>query len=172
VADRAPQVSTLRRTQRSGPQQASRRVTTYRRILVPLADSKEPSHAIDFACQLAAEHHASLIALTVIEVPMMVPMDAHMIAEEAAAHQLLEEARAAAHGYQIGFSARVVRARDAGEAIVQTAIQYNPEIIILSAKRKQKSSGRTPPFGRTVRFVLTHSPCRVMVATLPQARRA
>jgi nucleotide-binding universal stress UspA family protein len=113
-----------------------------------------------------------LIALIVIEVPMMVPMDAHMIAEEAAAHRLLEEARAAVHSYQISFSARVVRARDAGEAIAQTAIQYNTEIIILSAKRKQKSSARTPPFGRTVRFLLTHSPCRVMVATLPQARRA
>ena len=121
---------------------------------------------IDLACQLASEH-ASLTALGVIEVPMMVPMDAYMIEEEAAAKRVLDVARTIAHRYGVSFSVRIVRARDAGEAIVQEAIRDNTEIIILSAPCKPRSSGRATLFGRRVLFVLKHSPCRVMVATSP-----
>jgi APA family basic amino acid/polyamine antiporter len=121
---------------------------------------------IDLACQLATEH-ASLTALSVIEVPMMVPMDAHMIEEETAAKRVLDVARAIADSYGVSFSVRIVRARDAGEAIVQEAIRDNTEIIIMSAPRKPRSRGRANLLGRRVQFVLKHSPCRVMVATSP-----
>ena len=88
----------------------------YRRILVPLADAKKSERAIEIACRLAGEHGVSLTALTVIEVPVTVPMDAHMIEEETEAKRVLDLARAIAHGYGVSVSARVVRARDAGEA--------------------------------------------------------
>ena len=97
----------------------------------------------------------------------MVPMDAHMIEEEEEAKRVLDVARAIAHGYGVSFSVRVVRARDAGEAIVQEAIRAKTELIILSAPRKPRSSGRGRLFGETVQFVLKHSPCRVMLATSP-----
>jgi len=126
---------------------------------------------IELACRLATEH-ASLTALSVIEVPMMVPMDAHMIEEETAAKRVLDAARAIAHNYGVSFSVRIVRARDAGEAIVQEAIRDNTEIIILSAPRKPRSSRRADLFGRKVQFVLKHSPCRVMVATAHTDRRS
>jgi APA family basic amino acid/polyamine antiporter len=129
-----------------------------------VSNPKEP--VIDLACQLATEH-AALTGLSVIEVPMMVPMDAYMIEEETVAKRVLEVARAIAHSYGVSFSARIVRARDAGEAIVQEAIRDNAEIVILSAPRKPRSSGRADLFGRKVQFVLKHSPCRVMVATSP-----
>ena len=109
----------------------------------------------------------SLTALTVIEVPVTVPMDAHMIEEETEAKRVLDLARAIAHGYGVSVSARVVRARDAGEAIVDEASRANTEIIILRAPRKRRSSGHTLLVGETVRFVLKHAPCRVMVAAAP-----
>jgi basic amino acid/polyamine antiporter, APA family len=160
-------LTTFRRPRKSGFKRPGARVTTYRRVLVPLVDSSEPERTVAFACQLAAEHQASLTALSVIVVPMMVPINAYMVEEEAAAKQLLEKARAAAHSYDVGCSTRIVRARNAGEAIVHEATQHNTQIIILGAPRKSTSSGRTRVFGRTVQFVLTHSPCRVMVATPP-----
>ena len=157
----------FRRARKPSPRRPDERVTTYRRILVPLAASHEPDRAIALACRLAAEHRASVTALSVIEVPMMVPMDAYMIEEEAAAKELLERARAAAHSYEISCSTRIVRDRNAGEAIVREAVQHNTEMIILSARRRPGSSGRTGVFGRTVRFVLAHAPCRVMVTAPP-----
>ena len=138
-------------------------VTAYRRILVPLADAKESERAIDIACRLAAEHGGSLTALTVIEVPIKVPMDAYMIEEEAEAKRVLDLARAIAHRYGVNVSARVVRARDAGEAIVEEASRANTEVIVLWAPRKRRSSSRARLFGGTVDFVLKHAPCRVMV---------
>ena len=78
---------------------------------------------------------ASLTALTVVEVPVTVPMDAHMIEEETEAKRVLDLARAIAHGYGVSVSVRVVRARDAGEAIVEEARRANTEIIHLEAPR-------------------------------------
>jgi APA family basic amino acid/polyamine antiporter len=166
VAGRTAKRQSVRRARKSSSRHESGRVATYRRILVPLSDPQEPERVIDLACQLATEH-ASFTALSVIEVPMMIPMDAHMIEEETAAKRVLDVARAIAHSYGVSFSVRIVRARDAGEAIVQEAIRDNTEIIILSAPRKPRPSGRADLFGRKVQFVLKHSPCRVMVATSP-----
>ncbi len=143
------------------------RIAAYRRILVPLVDAKESERAIDIACRLAAEHGAAVTALTVIEVPVTLPMAAQMIEEEAEAKRILELARAIADGYGVSVSVRVVRAREAGEAIVEEASRANTEIIILRAPRKQRSSRRARLFGGTVDFVLKHAPCRVMVAAAP-----
>ena len=55
---------------------------------------------------------------------------------------------------------RVVRARNAGRAIVEEAERRGAEIIVLGARRGQHSA----IFGHTVDFVLKHAPSRVMVA--------
>jgi basic amino acid/polyamine antiporter, APA family len=136
----------------------------YRRILVPLADAKESERAIEIACRLAAEHRAALTVLTVIEVPVVVPMDAFMVEEEAEAKRALDLARAIADGYGVRVSVRVVRARGAGEAIISEAGRASTELIVLWALRKRRSRGSTHLFGETVDFVLKHARCRVMVA--------
>jgi nucleotide-binding universal stress UspA family protein len=56
---------------------------------------------------------------------------------------------------------RVVRARNAGAAIVEEAERRGAEIIVLGARR---AGGRRAIFGRTVDYVLKHAPSRVMVA--------
>jgi len=152
----------LRRKGRGGEGAAA-----YRRILVPLADAKESERAIEIACRLAAEHRAALTVLSVIEVPVVVPMDAFMVEEEAEAKRALDLARAIADGYGVRVSVRVVRARGAGEAIVAEAGLASTELIVLWALRKRRSSGRTRLFGETVDFVLKHARCRVMVAVAP-----
>jgi basic amino acid/polyamine antiporter, APA family len=136
----------------------------YRRILVPFADPQRSERAIEIACRLAAEHGAALTVLTVIEVPVVVPIDAFMVEQEAEAKQALDLARAIADGYGVRVAVRVVRARDAGEAIVAEAGRASSELIVLWALRKQRSSSRTRLFGETVDFVLKHARCRVMVA--------
>jgi basic amino acid/polyamine antiporter, APA family len=142
-------------------------VAAYRRILVPLADAQESERAIEIACRLTAEHGAALTVLTVIEVPVVVPMDAFMVEEEAEAKRALDLARAIADGYGVRVSVRVVRARDAGEAIVAEAGRARTELIVFWALRRLRTSDRTRLFGETVDFVLKHAPCRVMVAVVP-----
>ena len=66
----------------------------YRRLLVPLDTSPESIQAFEIACRLAADDHASVTAIAVIEVPALLPLDAHMQDDEDAARRLLELAGA------------------------------------------------------------------------------
>jgi nucleotide-binding universal stress UspA family protein len=143
------------------------RTIGYRSSLVPVADTAETAKALDVACRLAAEHGSSITALAVIEVPPVLPLASHMLAEEADAKLLLRRAEAVAESYGISVHGRVVRGREAGTAIADEATLRKVELVVLGARR-----GRRRPFGRTVEAVLKHSPCRVLVIAPPQVAAA
>src|SRR2546423_60137 len=140
----------------------------YRNILVPVSEALESEEAVDLAARLATERRASIAALSVVEVPLELPLDARLPSEERRADALLDEARAIGDSYGVDVRARLVRARNAGRAIVDEAERRNTEIIVMGAPRKGRG-GRATIFGGTVDFVLKHAPCRVMVAAAPKA---
>jgi nucleotide-binding universal stress UspA family protein len=137
----------------------------YRSILVPLADNPETVKALDVACKLAVEHGAKLVAVAIVEVPPLLPLDAHMQAEEAEATRLIARARAIGDLYGVAVAGRVERARDAGEAVVSVARGCGCEVVVMGAPRRRGSR----VFGRTTEVVLKRSPCRVMVVAAPAA---
>lgn len=102
-----------------------------------------------------------MTAVTVIEVPLELPLDTELPEQEAAANALLDDARAAGELHDVRVITRLVRDRDAGEAIVSEAASRQADIVVLGAPR---SNMRTRVFGGTVDYVLRHSPARVMVA--------
>src|SRR5712691_11521864 len=91
----------------------------YRRLLVPLLANPESERAVEVACRLAAERHASITVVTVIEVPPLLPLDAHMAEEEWEARRLHVRATAIADAYGVAVVSRTVRAREAGAAILE-----------------------------------------------------
>ena len=147
----------------------ARKTIAYRRILVPVADREISEQAMAIACRLAAERRTSVTAVSVIEVPVELPLDAHMLDEEEELKPVLAEATAIAELHGVGVEARTLRGRAAGEAIVEEAKRARSEIIVLSAPRKPRVSSRAAVFGSTVNYVLTHAPCRVMVAAAPDS---
>jgi APA family basic amino acid/polyamine antiporter len=159
----APLVQTIRAPLPVGPAIA----LEYRNILVPVSEALESEEAVDLAARLAAERGASIAALSVVEVPLELPLDARLPAEERRADVLLDEARAIGDSYGVDVRGRLVRARRAGGAIVEEAERRGTEIIVMGAPRKR--GGRGTIFGGTVDFVLKHAPCRVMVAAAPKA---
>jgi APA family basic amino acid/polyamine antiporter len=161
---RAPLVETIRAPLPVGPAIA----LEYRNILVPVSDALESEEAVDLAARLSAERRASIFALSVLEVPLELPLDARLPAEERRADALLDEARAIGDSYGVDVRERLVRARNAGRAIVDEAERRGTEIIVMGAPRKGRG-GRGTIFGGTVDFVLKHAPCRVMVAAAPKA---
>src|SRR4029078_13675437 len=48
----------------------------YRNVLVPVIDRHDSEAAVDLASRLATERGASIVALTVLEVPLALPMGA------------------------------------------------------------------------------------------------
>jgi nucleotide-binding universal stress UspA family protein len=138
-----------------------RHALEYHRILVPIVDREISEEAMALAAELAAERKTSVTAVAVIEVPLELPLNAHMFDEERKVRPALADASAIAELHGVVATPRVVRGRSAGEAIVAEAKRAGSELIVLSAQRKSRLAG---VFGHTVDYVLRHAPCRVMVA--------
>ena len=132
----------------------------YRNVLVPVKPGRASEEAIDLACRLAADRGATIAALSVIVVPLDLPLDTRLEEEEHAADEALDVAAAIAELYGVKFTERIVRARHAGRAIVDEAKRRQSEIIVMGAPRAGRGHG---VFSDTVDFVLKHAPSRVMV---------
>jgi nucleotide-binding universal stress UspA family protein len=139
----------------------------YRRLLVPVLGAPESEKAMTAACRLAAERHATVAALTVIEVPSLLPLDAHMTEEEGDARKLLARVEAIGDAYGVTVVTRKVRARDAATAILELVDSGAFELVVIGAKRRERASKRAPAFGPTVQHVLRRATCRVMLVALP-----
>jgi nucleotide-binding universal stress UspA family protein len=135
----------------------------YRRILVPVGNNAESEKAMDVACRLADGRHASITCVTVVEVPPLLPLDAHMLEEETRAHQLLDRARAVADSYGVACSPRMVRGREAARAILDQAAASGAEIIVIGAPRTARAGKGAAALGTTVEHVLKRATCRIMV---------
>jgi nucleotide-binding universal stress UspA family protein len=128
-----------------------------RNVLVPIAQNIESERAMDVACRLAADRGATIAAVSVVEVPPVLPLDAHMDAEEREAHRLLERAAAIGDSYGVSVTPRIVHARDAAEAVVAEAERRRTEVVVIGAPRRRGT------IGTTVEHVLKKAPCRVMI---------
>ena len=133
---------------------------------MPVVDGPGSQKAVDVGCRLAAEHGASIVALAVIEIPPLLPLDAHMTEEEAEARQVLAGASAIGDSYGVTVSGRIVRAREASAAIVEQVGTCAIELIVIGAPRARR---RHAVFGKTIEHVLKQVPCRVMVVAAPEA---
>ena len=117
---------------------------------------------MEVAARLASERRARIVAITVLEVPLHLPLDAELPEAESRADAVLDEARAIGDSYGVDVVTRIVRGRRAGRAIVDEAMRRNAEIVVMGAPRRERRGKAI--FGETVDFVLKHAPCRVMVA--------
>jgi APA family basic amino acid/polyamine antiporter len=132
----------------------------YRSILVPIVAGPQSREAVELAARLATERAGMIVLLRVVVVPLELPLDADLHEQMQTADELLDRAAAVAEPYGVRVVERIVRARQAGRAIVDEAERRGSEIIVLGAPRGQHRA----IFGHTVDYVLKHAPCRVMVA--------
>jgi basic amino acid/polyamine antiporter, APA family len=135
----------------------------YRTIVVPVVRSYESEEALVAAARLAAERRATIAVVNVIEVPLERTLDNVTPEEEAEADDVLEQSRGLLETYGVRAVTRVVRARRAGQAIVEEAERRNAELIVMGAPRRP-ARRQTALFGPTVDHVLKSSPCRVLLA--------
>jgi APA family basic amino acid/polyamine antiporter len=132
----------------------------YRSILVPIVAGPESREAVEVAARLATERAGRIVLLRVIVVPLELPLDADLTEQVEEAHRLLDDAYAIVEPYGVRAVERVVRARQAGRAIVEEADRRVTEVVVLGARRGAYKS----IFGATVAYVLKNAPSRVMVA--------
>src|SRR3954451_7692437 len=162
----APMRATLRAPVLIGPAIA----LEYRSILVPVKPGRESEEAIDFACRLAAQRGSTIAAVSVVLVPMELPLDAELPEAEAEANKALDTAIAIGELYGVDVIGRLLRARSPGRAIVREAERRQAEIIVLGAPRLGRPQRAI--FSETVDFILKNAPSRVMVVAGKKAAAA
>ncbi len=138
-----------------------------KRIIVPLLDRATWRDAVDVACDLAAEHRATILLVHVIEIPWTLGLDVPLPEVEEEARSLLEAGRTVVAGRGLQVEARILRHRAATEAIVGLARETGADAIVME-------SG-TPPWWslarieRTVSGLLRRASCQVIVVKAPRA---
>ncbi|WP_069801163.1 universal stress protein [Thermogemmatispora onikobensis] len=142
---------------------AVRSLNKMTRILVPLLHcSEESDRALALALQMARHRNGSVWALAVIEVPFMLPLDATLGTEEERVQALVERARSVARQMPSALTVRVLKARQAGSAIVYEATQIAADLIIV-ANCPVRVRGSLQQIDPAVEYVLKHAPCEVLV---------
>jgi nucleotide-binding universal stress UspA family protein len=135
-------------------------------ILVPFGGSAAAEYALDVACTMAAIDGDEVCAVYVIRVPPQLPMSAHLATEHARAERLFERAHAIADRYQAALTTMVVEARHLGPAIVEAAQGC---ACIIVGRRARRRFFRRWLGSRTLRYLVAHAPCQVLVGYAPAA---
>jgi APA family basic amino acid/polyamine antiporter len=162
----------------------------YGSILVPLLGTPLDDDIVQTAGRLAGDEEddevvigAVIEALWVFEVPMSLPIDAALPEPQLErARRALARAKAVGEEYEgVKVATAKVRARRAGQAIVDEARRRGVQAIVMAAEEPSRVrggallGGRGGPADRTVgeatRYVIAKAPCRVILTAPPAEER-
>ena len=160
-------------------------------ILVPVTGKEFDDDIVQTAGRLASDEQqpeegdggAVIEALWVFEIPMSLPIDAALPDGQLEhARAALKRAKAVGEEYDgVEVATATVRARRAGQAIVDEARRRGVEAIVLAAEEPSRVrggallGGRGGPLdnyvGDVTKYVVTNAPCRVILTAPPSRRR-
>lgn len=132
------------------------------KVMVALRDTETAGSLTKLACQMASLAGTNLVALHVIEVPPGLPIDVEDPVFERPGQQVLSLARQiASNNFSMHISTKLLRARNAGEAIVGEAEEEGIELLVIGYHHDHRLAETL--LGSTVQHVTHHAPCRVLV---------
>jgi nucleotide-binding universal stress UspA family protein len=129
----------------------------YQRILVPLAGNEADDVALRLVAALLAGQEAGEASLLhVIEVTFDRQLDAEDAEAVAFADEILGHAEQFLAGQGVRTRTGVVQARAAGAAIVDEAVEWGADLIVMGLRYKKRMGGAWDA-GRTVPYVMRNS---------------
>ena len=117
--------------------------------------------AVALASDIARKNKGRVFVVHVIEVKRTLPLDAPMVAEEAAGDAILAQAEEVARKQGFQVEGEILHAREAGPAIVDEAIERGAELIIVGVDYQQLFGDFQLP--RVAQAVLKGAPCQVWI---------
>ncbi len=146
---------------------AVRSVNKLTRILVPLLNRSEATDRIvALATQMVLQRNGHVDVLAVIEVPFTLPLDANVEEDEKLALEALDRAQSVAErgGVRNGtrITKRILKARNAGTAIVREAEEQAVDLILM-ANTPVRVRGNMQQVNPVVEYVMKNTPCEVLV---------
>jgi len=142
---------------------ATRSVNKLTRILVPLLRKNEATDRIvALAAQMVRSRNGNVELLVVLEVPFTLPLDARVEDDEKDALEILDRAESVAKQSVTAVNKRIVKARNAGPAIVREAEMRCVDLILM-ANTSIRVRGNVQQIHPAVDYVMKNAPCEVLV---------
>jgi len=142
------------------------------KVMVALRDSETAESLTRLACQMAHLAGTNVLALHVIEVPPGLPINVEDPVFERPGAQVLSMARQiASNNFSMHIATRLLKARNAGEAIAGEAADQEVELLVIGYRHDHHLAESL--LGSTVQHLTHHAPCRVLVqvpAPKPKAK--
>ena len=135
-------------------------ILAFQRILVPLAGNESDDPALRLATLLLAGTAGQASVVHVIEVPFDRELEAEDPSGVAFADEVLGRAEAFFESHQVEVRTSVVQARAAGAAIVDEAVEWGADLIVMGLRYKKRFGGAWDA-GRTVPYVMRNSTAAV-----------
>jgi nucleotide-binding universal stress UspA family protein len=128
----------------------------FQRILIPVAGNEADDAALRLATLLLAGTTAEASLLHVIEVSFDRTLDAEDPTAVAFADEVLGRGEAFLTSHEVTARTGVVQARAAGAAIVDEAVEWGADLIVMGLRYKKRFGGAWDA-GRTVPYVMRNS---------------
>jgi len=136
----------------------------YESVLVIFEREPFSEDVVETARRLAVRRRRAIHIVSLIEVPVHLPLDTQLEAEESAAYSKIERAKLIA-GLRVTGRVERVRPGQAGRLIIERAREIDAAAVMM---RLAYRNG-TPLYGKTLQTVLADRPCRVIVVADPAA---
>jgi nucleotide-binding universal stress UspA family protein len=131
----------------------------YCSAIVPILGTSVDNEAIARAAKLVGLDDA-VEAVYVLKIPEQLSLDGGLEQEEQEAWQVLGVARVQAKVASCRVHCRLIRTRNPGHTIVAEAEKRGTDLIYISTEHAPSEEGL---LSSTIRYVLAHRPCRVVV---------
>ena len=140
------------------------------KVLVGLRDAQSVESLVTLACQISGGMDADLTALHVAEIPMATPLEADDEILDHPGREILDQARKyAAEHFSCAIGTKLLRARQAGEALVGEATEQRVDTLVVGYHQPQTLGEIF--LGSTAQYVIRHAPGRVIVQIPPPHHR-
>lgn len=136
-------------------------MSTPHNILVPITNSPASLEAVAIACNLVRPRKGRVYAVHVIEVLRSLPLNAELQSEARRGEQMIRRAEELADECGVQITGQLLQARDAGQAIVDEAVDREIDAIIIGQPYARVTGSL--PLGRTVDYILKNATCQVWV---------
>ncbi|MFZ0960320.1 MAG: universal stress protein [Terriglobia bacterium] len=133
------------------------------KVMVAIRNATSVQSLMTLACQLSQGTDAELAVLHVVLVPLLTPLEIQDETIDQAGKEVLAQAKRLAEKFSQPVSTELLRAREAGEAIVGVAKEQGVDLLVVGHHKRYPHTLSETLLGGVVRYVAHHAPCRVIV---------
>jgi nucleotide-binding universal stress UspA family protein len=130
-------------------------------VIVVFSQEIHSEHVMVLAARLARREHAELLALYIVEIPMILAQGAAMPEEDRRGYDALATAEVIAQHHGVALRSELIHARLTGPAVLEIAAREKASLIVMGSFREGRYSGA--PFGRAIDAIASGAQCDVLI---------